>query len=852
MAVPEQTPYKEYTANGVTTSFPLEFDCENQDHLIVTVNDIEPENGQWSLINGAVVFLIAPANQAKIVIQRNTPLERNTNYQTTNNSFRPQPVNKDFDRIWWKLQELGYRDQVIWLALVKEVADRVNGDKKLQDQINTIDQQVQENTSDIAQLVDDLSQEIADRITNDKILKDMFLAIVDTAINEGTVNALAITHVDSLDELNAIKNVWEGRTVSVTGIGNYKYNATTQAWERDFITDRQVITVDSVADLSSLAKWGGRTVIVRSYYKPNFALAKPFRGSAYYTYVSSRSSENDGFSCINGWVQLIEDKLTFDACGVYVDDDTQRDFNTTRITALLTYAINNKKSVEAGVGRYCANTVSLDRVDFGSTAFNLVGQGRKSTIFDFSIALVSSSTTAGSTYSLRWQHAKFKDFFLNPTVPVDAALTLQRVGMIYVDDADISYAGTGLRLWGGSEVFFKNCDIYSCYRGLYLHSMTNGTDGGIDIDLAVVSFDNCNISNCTKHEIYKARSLYFNGGNFNANQSDSAYFYDSQLISFKDVSIESSKNFVFTNCSNIQLDKSLMGLVASDKFVLINSTVTDNASVWEGGSAQIKLDATSQYISKSIAIYYPTFNVDHTNANLSNITFDFLPQNSMLLSNSIFTRKSHYPIIMNSANYTFSNSNPNYLKTGTYYIECTGGVVMLIPINSDFAGFEIIGKQIPVPELHTGSDSLGALGSRGVFVSVQSLGELRRYIYVPSPSFKNLITVGGQLYIAFSLFSGSVIDSIKVFTSSKAYSNVINKVTNFTSVSLAASAKSIVNYNVSGAAIGDLVKVSVYQDLTSISVRGWVSSDNTVSVEFANLTSVAVAISNVRVTVEVS
>lgn len=317
MAVPEQTPYKEYTANGVTTSFPLEFDCENQDHLIVTVNDIEPENGQWSFINGAVVFLIAPANQAKIVIQRNTPLERNTNYQTTNNSFRPQPVNKDFDRIWWKLQELGHRDQLIWLALVKEIADRIAGDKNLQNQINAIDnwledlqQNVNENTSDIAQLVNDLSKEIADRITNDLILKDMFLTIIDTAINEGTVNALAITHVNNLDELNSISNLWDGRTVyvkslgnyqynktlefwisldgnivrtvnsiaelddlekidgrtvCVTGIGNYKYNSTTQAWERDFITDRQVVNVSSIAELLTLPKWDGRTVYVKSY-----------------------------------------------------------------------------------------------------------------------------------------------------------------------------------------------------------------------------------------------------------------------------------------------------------------------------------------------------------------------------------------------------------------------------------------------------------------------------------------------------------------------------------------------------------------------------------------------------------
>ena len=613
----------------------------------------------------------------------------------------------------------------------------------------------------------------------------------------------------------------------------------------------KIATVESVNDLSGIAKWDGSVVETKSYYAPNFALANPYRGGSKYIYNTLRASENDGFSCINGWVQLT-DTLTFDSCGVYVDDPEKRVFNTTRITAILTYAINNKTPVSAEVGRYCANTVSLDRVNFYSTGFNLTGQGKKKTIFDFAIELVSSSTTTGSAYSLRWQHVKFNGFFLNPTTSVSAALTLQRVGMIYGDDVDISYLGTGFKLRGGSEVFFKNCDIYSCFRGLDLHSATDGVNGGIEIDFAVISFDNCNISNCTKHEIYNARSLYFNGGNFNANQSDSAYFYNSQLISFTNTSIESSKAFVFTNCTNIQMDKSLMGLIASNKFILINSTVTDNASVWEGGSGQIKLDSTSQYISKVIATNYPTFNVDHTNANLNNITFDFLPQNSMLLSNSIFTRKSHYPITMNSSNYAFNNSNADYLKTGSYYIECTGGVVMLIPINSDFAGFEIIGKQIPVPELHTGSASLGSILSRGNFSVVQTLGELRRYIYAPSPNFKNLMTVGGQLYIAFSLFSGSVVDSIKVFTSSKAYSNLINRVANTSTVTIAASSKTVVTYTVSGAILGDRVTVSVNQNLTNVSVRGWVSAADVVSVEFSNLTTSPITLTGARVSVDVS
>ena len=80
MAVQPQTPYKEYTANGSTKSFALEFDCDNQDHLIVLVDDVEAIVGTWSLSNGAVVFGNAPATGKKITVQRYTPFRRDGDF----------------------------------------------------------------------------------------------------------------------------------------------------------------------------------------------------------------------------------------------------------------------------------------------------------------------------------------------------------------------------------------------------------------------------------------------------------------------------------------------------------------------------------------------------------------------------------------------------------------------------------------------------------------------------------------------------------------------------------------------------------------------------------------------------
>lgn len=113
MAVPEQTPFIEYIANGSTTHFALDFDCDKQDYLIVTLDENEPPVGSWNLSSGFVVFLNAPSDGVKVEIKRNTPFERTVDYQSYNNSFRPPAVNKDFDLIWWKLQELGVADWIL-------------------------------------------------------------------------------------------------------------------------------------------------------------------------------------------------------------------------------------------------------------------------------------------------------------------------------------------------------------------------------------------------------------------------------------------------------------------------------------------------------------------------------------------------------------------------------------------------------------------------------------------------------------------------------------------------------------------------------------------------------------------
>ncbi|MEQ1203040.1 hypothetical protein ABLT98_04230 [Acinetobacter baumannii] len=116
--------------------------------------------------------------------------------------------------------------------------------------INGLDINVQEKLGTLAQELENFSQEKLDALNSLNTAKEEIL----TQVNN-------ITTVNSIDDLNLIEK-WEGRTVAVTGIGNYKYNSTSQTWERDFITDRQVINIDTLEELQNINIWEGRTVAV--------------------------------------------------------------------------------------------------------------------------------------------------------------------------------------------------------------------------------------------------------------------------------------------------------------------------------------------------------------------------------------------------------------------------------------------------------------------------------------------------------------------------------------------------------------------------------------------------------------
>ncbi|GKV93519.1 hypothetical protein H2Y56_05890 [Pectobacterium aroidearum] len=109
MAVPEQTPYNIYTANGVTTVFPYEFYILQAGDLAVSIDGVAVTtgftiSGVGTVNGGEVTFLVAPAAGGTVMLERSIPAARTTDYQD-NGDLLADTVNKDFDRIWMAIRQ---------------------------------------------------------------------------------------------------------------------------------------------------------------------------------------------------------------------------------------------------------------------------------------------------------------------------------------------------------------------------------------------------------------------------------------------------------------------------------------------------------------------------------------------------------------------------------------------------------------------------------------------------------------------------------------------------------------------------------------------------------------------------
>lgn len=110
MPVEEQTPFNEYTGNGVTTVFPYQFQILASGDLAVSVNGAPKSlvtdytlDGVGNQAGGQITFTVAPASGANVLLAREMVLARDTDYQT-NGDLREAVLDRDFNRIWLVLQ----------------------------------------------------------------------------------------------------------------------------------------------------------------------------------------------------------------------------------------------------------------------------------------------------------------------------------------------------------------------------------------------------------------------------------------------------------------------------------------------------------------------------------------------------------------------------------------------------------------------------------------------------------------------------------------------------------------------------------------------------------------------------
>lgn len=254
MPVQEQTPYIEHIANGVTTSFALGFVCDSVDNLVVTINDLPTNVGDWSFSDGNVVFQYPPLLDSLIKIWRNSPLARSTTFKTYDNSLNPNSLNFDLDKIWLVMQELNVKNFI--------------SDNKLQELLDSL----------IAGNVNGLPAEILARIAGDENTKSLVNIETLRAYQAESNLSVRIDNESLLADQNILAEKQRAEVaeqslqiqVNSVGVGNkaYKTYALMDADKTNIPAKSKVtVTNDATASNNGDWQWDGAT-FTKSAYDP--------------------------------------------------------------------------------------------------------------------------------------------------------------------------------------------------------------------------------------------------------------------------------------------------------------------------------------------------------------------------------------------------------------------------------------------------------------------------------------------------------------------------------------------------------------------------------------------------------
>lgn len=111
MTVQNIVPYEKYVTSGSDSVYTVSYYVEDKDNLLIKLNDEVVSKNEYNYIksSNAIQFNTTLLANQKLEIFRKTKLERATNFESYNNTLRPEVLNKDLDRIWLNLQEQSHK-----------------------------------------------------------------------------------------------------------------------------------------------------------------------------------------------------------------------------------------------------------------------------------------------------------------------------------------------------------------------------------------------------------------------------------------------------------------------------------------------------------------------------------------------------------------------------------------------------------------------------------------------------------------------------------------------------------------------------------------------------------------------
>lgn len=479
MTVENQFPYQSFTANGSQANFALGFYVDDKSHFEVKKNNqaVSKNDYSYEKNSNSIVFNTIPKQGEVIEIQRSTAAERATNYATYNNSFRPEVLNKDIDRIWLKIQELGVAD-----ILLKAYTDKLHNDQKTyvdklhNEQKNHIDN----NDIAIRQIVSDLDNYVKNQDSALKISINNLRNYVDLQDSElrSYFTNLITQQGTSLNQLGEYYNYLIQRIAAI---------AVEKGWNASLIEYKGITQqafndgLEAASDLNTIrnATTGAR-VYVKSYYR---GLGY---GGGWYVYDSTRQNENDNVSVINGWVLQVEKRtVSIEQFGAKFGDSPSSTFNvfpkettdnTVQVQKAFNFCLANKYKLisESGKCFFFENAVALQFYGNVEMNFNYA-------TFYFSPALKANPKTDPAIQvsgcrkelvNLNLTSASYlgKGIEFNKTIGDNQALTVKNVsantfrwGM---------YVGEGECI---NRIRVINCNFGSnYYAGIYISSFPEG------------------------------------------------------------------------------------------------------------------------------------------------------------------------------------------------------------------------------------------------------------------------------------------------------------------------------------------------------------------------------------------